>query len=40
MELLLDNAPLQIYILHTPGHIQVIESHLLKVLLLIYALKQ
>lgn len=27
MELLLDNATFQIYILHTSGHIQVIQAH-------------
>lgn len=30
MELLLDNATFQIYILHTSGHIQVSEAHRLK----------
>lgn len=29
MELLLDNATFQIYILHTSGHIQVIKWHLI-----------
>lgn len=27
MELLLDNATFQIYVLHTSGHIQVIQPH-------------